>query len=173
MNVVTFYLLVAAILVSVFLFFKPMKVTVSQPGELAQIELDKFVIHEVTPETVKTILAGSQGLRYEDRYEVTDLNLTDRSKLHTENMQAAHGTYSEPMILLHDGVHYTRDDGMKFESNDLDYNRSSGLMRAPGPFVLWQKADRINGHNLVYYTKSGDMAAKKITGNYFLKDKQQ
>ena len=170
MNVVTFYLIVGAVLGSVFLFFKPMKVNIAEPGELAQIELDRFIVHEVTPAGVKTILAGTHALRFTDRYEVNDLNLTDRSENHTENMRAKFGIYREPLISLRDDVHYERDDGIVFETDSADYNRSSGQMVAAGPFILWQGRDRVEGKDLFYNSKSGDISAKKIVGNYMLKD---
>ena len=170
MNVVTFYLLVGAVLGSVFLFFKPMKVDLAEPGELAQIELDRFTVHEVTTSGVKTILAGSHALRFTDRYEVSDLNLTDRSENHTENMRADRGIYREPMISLRDDVQYKRDDGIGFTTQNVDYNRTSGEMTAAGPFVFWQAKDRLEGRDLLYNTKSGQIAAKAITGNYYLKD---
>lgn len=172
MNVVTFYLLVGAVLASIFFFFKPLKVDVTEPGELAQIELDRFIVHEVTPAGVKTILAGSHALRYTDRYEMTDLNLTDRTEEHVENMRAANGVYREPMISLRDDVHYERDDGIVFETGSLDYNRTSGQIAAAGPFVLWQAQDRLDGRDLFYNTISGDISAKKIAGNYMLKEKK-
>jgi hypothetical protein len=172
MNVVTFYLFIGAVLGSVYLFFKPMKVDVAEPGELAQIELDRFIVHEVVPKGVKTIMTGSHALRFTDRYVVSDLNLTDRSEGHTENMRAKSGTYREPMILLRKDVRYRRDDGIRFETDSVDYNRSSGQMVAPGPFVLWQAHDRITGRDLIYNTKRGEISAEKIVGNYFLKEKQ-
>jgi len=172
MNVVTFYLLVAAVLASVFVFFKPLKVAVAKPEELAQIELDRFVIHEVTSDGVKTIMGGTHAQRFEDRYVVNDLNLTDRSEEHIENMHAQKGTYQEPMIYLHKDVRYTRDDGIRFESDDVEYNRTSGQMRANGPFVFWQSRDRLDGQDLFYNSISGDITAKSISGNYYLKDKK-
>jgi len=172
MNVVTFYLLVGAVLGSIFLFFKPMKVDLAEPGELAQIELDRFVVYEVTTTGVKTILGGSHALRFADRYEVSDLNLTDRSKEHIETMWAKFGIYREPLVSLRENVHYERDDGIDFETGSADYNRSSGQMVAAGPFVLWQGHDRVEGEDLIYNSQSGEISAKKIVGNYTVKDKK-
>ena len=170
MNVVTFYLVVGAILGSIFLFFKPIAVNVADPGELAQIELDRFIVYEVTPAGVKTILAGTHALRFPDRYEVNDLNLTDRSDEHTENMRADFGVYKEPLIFLQDNVRYERDDGIVFTTGSADYNRTSGMLAANGPFVLWQGQDRVKGSDLRYNTQLGEISAEKIVGNYMLKD---
>jgi len=172
MSVTTFYLMIGALLASVFLFFKPIKVDIAETGELAQIELDRFVVHEVVPAGVKTILAGAHAKRFEDRYEVQELNLTDRSETHVENMQAKSGIYREPLISLRDDVRYARDDGITFETDSADYNQTSGEMKTNGPFVLWQAHDRIDGTDLVYNTKTGEVAARRIIGNYFMKDEK-
>jgi hypothetical protein len=170
MNVTVFYLLIGAILGSMFLLFKPLHVDIASPGELAQIELDRFVVHEVTAGGVKTILAGAHARRFEDRYEVDELNLTDRSEGHLEQMSASKGVYREPLISLRDNVRFERDDGLVFETKNADYNQTSGEVSTAGSFVLWQANDRVDGTDLRYNTKSGEISAKQIVGNYTLKD---
>jgi len=170
MNITVFYLLIGAVLGSMFLFFKPLQVDIASPGELAQIELDRFVVHEVTDAGVKTILAGNHARRFEDRYEVDELNLTDRSQGHVEKMHATKGLYRAPLISLRDNVRFERDDGVVFETQSADYNQTSGEVSTNGSFVLWQAKDRIDGTDLRYNTKSGKISAKQIVGNYTLKD---
>jgi len=171
MSVSTFYLLIGAVLGSIFFFFKPLQVDIATPGELAQIELERFTVYEVAADGVKTILAGAHASRFPDRYEVDDLNLTDRSEGHVETMQARKGIYKEPLISLDGDVRFRRDDGYTFETQKADYNQSSGDVRAPGSFVLWQAGDRVDGRNLFYNIKSGDITAKKIVGVYTMKEK--
>ena len=170
MNINAFYLMIGAILGAVFLFFKPLKVDLASPEELAQIELNRFVVHEVNESGVKTILAGSYAQRFADRYEVSDLNLTDRSDKHIENMTAKRGVYREPMVYLQDDVNYRRDDGIRFETDSVDYNQTSGRMSTDGAFVLKRGEDRFKGNDLVYNTKRGTISAKQIEGIYILKD---
>ncbi|UFS61318.1 hypothetical protein LOH54_06530 [Sulfurimonas sp. HSL-3221] len=171
MSVTSFYLLIGAVLGGIFLFFKPLQVDIASPGELAQIELDRFTVYEVASTGVKTILAGHHASRFPDRYEVVDLNLTDRSEGHVETMKASKGIYKEPLITLEGDVRFRRDDGITFETAKADYNQSSGEVRAPGAFVLWQARDRVDGRNLYYNLNSGDISAKKIVGIYTMKEK--
>jgi len=172
MSVTTFYLLIGAVLGSIFLFFKPLHVDIASPGELAQIELERFRVYEVSSEGVKTILGGRHASRFPDRYEVDDLNLTDRSEGHVETMQANKGIYKEPLISLAGDVRFRRDDGVMFETAQADYNQTSGAVRAPGDFVLWQAQDRVDGTDLRYNTISGDVTAKRIVGVYTMKEKK-
>jgi len=170
MNVTPFYMLIGIVLAGIFFFFKPLKVDIAETGELAQIELSDFRVYEVVPRGVKVVLAGSSVKRFEDRYQVEEINLTDRSGNHIENMKANRGIYKEPMIYLYDRVRYTRDDGVSFETEQADYNQTSGQINTAGPFVLRQSQDRVTGNDLVYNTESGDLAAKHIEGFYRLKE---
>ncbi len=171
MNVTLFYLFIGAVLGAVFFFFKPLKVDIASPGELAQIELNDFTVHEVTEAGVKTILSGVHARRFADRYEVDTFHLMDRSQGHVEQMQAAEGSYREPLVSLRGDVRFERDDGIVFETQSADYNQSSGVVSTPGRFVLWQAADRVEGTKLYYNIKSGEITAKKIAGTYTLKER--
>ncbi|MHC3994497.1 LPS export ABC transporter periplasmic protein LptC [Thiomicrolovo sp. ZZH C-3] len=171
MSVTSFYLLIGAVLGSIFFFFKPLQVDIASPGELAQIELERFTVYEVEATGVKTILAGAHASRFPNRYELVDLNLTDRSEGHVQTMQARKGVYKEPLISLEGEVHFRRDDGTTFETAKADYNQSSGDVRAPGAFILRQAQDRVDGQNLYYNIKRGDITAKKIVGIYTMKEK--
>lgn len=170
MSLTSFYLLVGALLGAVFLFFKPLKVDIADPGEMPQIELERFMVHEVTEQGVKTILAGRYARRYEDRYTVDDVNVTDRTDVHAQNMQAGQGVYREPVIMLQDNVRYRRDDGVRFQTQSAEYNQSSGDVAADTHFILWQGNDRLEGDALRYNTKSGDASGKHIVGDYEIKE---
>lgn len=170
MNIVTFYTFIGAVLVGIFIFFKPLDVEIDAPEDLAQIELDRFLVHEVTVEGVKTILGGGHARRYEDRYVVEDINLTDLSGTHEQNMKADHGTYKGSIISLKEHVRFRRDDGIFFECDQAVYNQDTAVANTIGGFVLWQDDDRVSGTQLVYNTKTGDVSAKNVTGFYELKE---
>ncbi len=170
MNVTPFYLFIGIVLLSVFAFFKPQKVQIEVPKELAQIELGDFIVHEINPEGVKTIFVGSHARRFEDRYVVNDINLTDRTEGHVENMRADFGIYKDPLITLKDHIRFTRDDGLVFESDRAKYNLDRSAVHVPGKFVMWQKSDRVIGHDLEYNSKSGDIAARRVRAFYTIKE---
>jgi len=170
MNVTVFYLFIGAVLAGIFFFFKPLKLDIATPGELAQIELDRFRVHEVAADGVKTIFAGAHARRFEDRYEVDAPDITDRSEGHVDTMKAKEGLYRAPMISLRGDVRFERDDGIVFETQHADYNQSSGEVRTRGGFVLWQAQDRVDGSDLLYNIKSGDLSARRIVGIYTLKE---
>lgn len=171
MNVVPFYLFVGAVLGGIFLFFKPLHVEIAKTEELAQIELNRFLVHEVTPEGVKTILGGTHAQRFKDRYVVEDINLTDRSGRFEENMKADRGTYKGSVITLDDNVRYRRDDGIAFRCMHAVYDQNTSMAETIGAFDLWQGGDRISGRNLRYNSRTGDVFAKDVVGYYRIKDR--
>lgn len=170
MSLSAFYMLVGAALVAVFLFFKPLNVDIANPGEMPQIELERFVVHEVTEAGVKTILAGRYARRFEDRYTVDDVNVTDRAQAHVQSMRAGKGIYKEPVILLQKNVRYRRDDGIRFETEQVEYNQTSGTMAADDDFILWQGKDKVVGRSLRYNTASGEASGKNIVADYDIKE---
>lgn len=171
MSLSSFFLVTGVALFAVFLFFKPFKVDIANPGEMPQIELNRFIVHEVTEQGVKTILAGGYARRYEDRFTVSDVNVTDKAKSHIQSMQADEGIYKEPVIVLKQHVRYQRDDGVKFQTQEVEYNQSSGEMVASDRFILWQGNDRLEGKALHFNAYDGIASGINIVGNYELKEK--
>lgn len=170
MTVIPFYLLIGAGLGIILFFFKPLHVDAPPSEELAQIELHRFVIYDVTASGVQTQLAGSDARRYEDRYVVDNIVLTDRSRGRTETIRSDFGVYRDPMVHLQGRVRYERDDGLRFETNSGEFNQTSGVIRSPELFTMWRGENRVSGRGLVYQSKAGEVSATNIEGVYLLED---
>lgn len=170
MTVLPFYLLIGAGLGIILFFFRPLHVDAPPSEELAQIELRQFVIFDVTRTGVKTQLGGSDARRYEDRYAVDNIVLTDRSRGHTETVRSDTGVYRDPMVHLEGHVRYERDDGVRFETSGAEFNQTSGVIRSREMFTMWRGDDRVTGQDLVYFTKDGEVSATHIEGVYLLED---
>jgi len=170
MNINAFFLIISALLVSIYLFFKPIDIQLDLPDELAQLELNQFVVHEYDTDKLKTILSGSEGKRYEERYEVKDVNYTNNTDRYVENMRADYGFYKEPLMILKKNVHYQRDDGSRFFADHVTYNDETSFTTTDGSFKLWNGHDSIKGQNLSYNSQSGEINATAITGIYFMKE---
>ncbi len=166
MSVVPVYLALGALLLGIYVFFKPLHVRIDAPAELAQLELQDFTVHEVDPQGVRTILGGKKAYRYEDRYEVDDINLTDRSQGIRQSMYADHGVYRDGIITLSGGVRLLRADGSRFMTDRAVYDRNAATVTAPDAFVFFREGDRIRGRNLYYNLKSGDIRAEAVDGVY-------
>jgi LPS export ABC transporter protein LptC len=157
------------LLAGIYVFFKPMNIAQKQHGEIAQLELNNFTVKEFDTERLKTVLSGSFGKRFADRYEVEDINFTDTTQDHKQNITAKSGLYKNSIVTLKGAVLFKRDDGMTFSSEHIVYDHNSTVARAIGPFELRRGLESFNGVDLVYNNANGNITAKAISGTYILK----
>ncbi len=171
MNVVPFYFGLGIVLASIFVFFKPLHVEIDAPERLAQIELERFEVFEVTTKGVKTMLIGRRARRFQKSYVVDDINMTDRSHGHRDNLCARLGIYKEGFVTLENDVRLRRDDGSLFETQKATYDQNSSIVRAHGAFVFYRGPDTVRGSDLYYDLESGRLRALHVEGIYTIKEK--
>ncbi len=171
MTVHHFYLFITLLLAAIYLLFKPMDVQLNDSEEVAQLELENFQLFELNTQRLKTVLSGSEGKRFSDRYEVYDVNYTNNTEESIENMVASYGLYKGETLALENDVHYRRDDGVNFTCNKAEYNKVTSVIQTVGPFTLWQYENRFSGTDLLYYSKQGKVSADDVTGIYTITEK--
>ncbi len=147
-----------------------MDIAQQQPGEIAQLELKSFTVKEFDTERLKTVLSGSFGKRFADRYEVEDIDFTDATREHKQNITAKSGIYKDNVVTLQGSVLFRRDDGVTFGSELIVYDHNSTVARAIGAFRLQRGIESFTGENLVYDNANGDISAESIRGVYILKN---
>jgi len=170
MNINYFVLFLLSLLGGIYLFFKPIDVQLDAPEELAQLELNQFVLHEYDTTRLKTILNGKDGKRFVDHYEIKNVNYTNNTEDYVENMTSDFGLYKGSLITLKKNVHYFRNDGSHFTADHVVYNEKTSEATTIGAFKLWKENDSIEGKDLLYNSQSGETSAKMITGIYLLKE---
>lgn len=170
MNVTGFFAFIGAVLLGIFLFFKPLDVKTMTPEELAAIELDGFAVYKMTPSGLETVLRGSHAKRFADRYVVNDINLTDRSEGYSQNMQADTGVYRVPVTTLEGNVRYHREDGVRFACDKAVYDENRTQISSIGPFRISQNGDSVEGLNLRYNSTTGKITAKHVEGLFRVKE---
>ena len=173
MSATAFFTLIALILGGIFFFFKPMELKELEHKEIAQLELTDFTLYELTEKGLKTTLSGLKGERYVDRYESKQISFTDTSKEYTQNMTADHGVYHKNTVYLSGNVHYGREDGLEFASDEASYSQDDGTIRTEGPFVISRENDRFDGEKLLYDSKNEHLSAEKIRSSYTITDNKE
>ncbi|RLA71689.1 MAG: hypothetical protein DRG24_04890 [Epsilonproteobacteria bacterium] len=170
MNINYFVLFIILVLGAIYLLFQPIDVKLSPHKEIAQLELNQFVVHEYDTVRLNIVLSGNEGKRYGDRYEIKDVNFTNNTDDYVENMTSDYGLYKGTLITLRRNVHYRRNDGSNFIAEHVVYDENRSQARTIGPFKLWKGHDSIEGNDLHYNSQSGETSAKTITGIYLLKE---
>ncbi len=171
MNINLFFITIISLLLSVFLFFKPLKLELPDHKEIAQLELKNFQIYEINKKGVQSILKGLTGERYENRYEVTDVTFKDASKEFIQVMHADHGRHQDDIIYLTDNVIYARDNNMTFKSDEAMYDLNTSLLTTKGAFIMRANQNYFKGQQLHFNTKENTILAKKVSGLYLLEQK--
>jgi LPS export ABC transporter protein LptC len=170
MSINHFSYLLAAMLIAIFVFFRPMDVKTEKvkKSEVPLLELTSFTVLEYDDSGLNSTLKGTEGERYSNRYVVQNALFTDSSKKLLQTMQGDHATYQKKTLVLTDNVHYIREDGLKFDSDDLTYKEGKGIATTKGPFVIHQNNDRVDGNRLYYNVENGKMQAYRVRGSYTL-----
>lgn len=166
MTVNSFFVFVLLLLAAIFVFFKPVDVKTQQHSEVAQLDLSRFTLYELGQTGLQTVMSGEKGWRFSDRYEVEDINYTDKTKELAQNMTADFGKYRDNFMHLKGDVRYMREDGLKFFSNEATYNQKRSVARTKGDFEIIQDGNRVKGKNLFYQTDSGVTNASSINAVY-------
>ncbi len=173
MNATAFFTLIALILSGIFFFFKPMEIKELEHKEIAQLELTNFTLYELTENGLKTTLSGLKGERFSDRYESEQISFTDTSKEYTQNMTADYGVYHENVVYLSGNVHYGREDGLEFTSDEASYRQDDATIRTEGSFSISRDSDHFSGRKLLYDSKKEHISAEDIRSSYTITDKKE
>ena len=171
LNANYFFIIIALILASILLFFKPiaLKKSLHEGKEVPALELHDFTLYEVGLGGLKDIMIGKDGFRYADRLEVNDINYTDSSRKLQNNLLADFGVYdNKELITLKGNVRYYREDGMHFKANKTIIDQKKETMHTVGSFTLSKASDNVVGENLFYDTKKSQSRAKDVTAYFTL-----
>lgn len=166
MSINIFFIVILGFLMAMYGYFNPNYIEKRDTKEIAKVQLQSFTLYEVSQNGIEYILEGDQGLRYDDRYEITSAKFSDNTKHFLQFIGAHKAYYRDDTISLSDGVFFEREDGLKFSSDEGVYNTKTSLVTIQGPFAITQKNNHFEGENLHYNTMLDTLSADKISGSY-------
>lgn len=155
-------------LLSIYFFFQPMKLKEENFGEVPLFEIQNFLVYELTPKGLNTFMRGSSGVRYENRYEVQDIDFTDNSHKYLANMVAKKGTYEAKQVFLQGDVSYSRDDGFTFQTQNASYNKETMMAYAHTDYNSSKNNSTVQGQWLEYDNKNMLVKSTDISAVYAL-----
>jgi len=171
LNANYFFIAIALLLSAILYFFKPMQIDETVKGEIAQLEMRNFTLYELDVNGLKDVMIGRLALRFKDRIEISDIDYTDSSRSHQNNLQADYGTYDNvELITLEGNVRYYREDGMRFRSEKAIIHQKKETVAAVGPFTLEKGSENAVGTDLFYDSKNGITKADNVTGLFDIKE---
>ncbi len=158
----------------IFVGFKPLDIKEQEFVDVPLFKLVSFTLHEFDNKGLVTLMKGSQGIRYKDRYKVLDIDYTDNSKEYIANMRADEGLYKDidDSVDLKGNVFYNREDGLIFQTDEATYSKKTHIAKTKAEYVMYRGLNKATGTKLVYNNKSNQIKSKNITINYKLKEKK-
>lgn len=170
MNVNIFFVIVAAGLMSIFLFFKPLHIKQRKFVDVPVFELGAFTMYELDTQNLITVMTGTKATRYSNRYEVSNINYTDNSKDYLANMKADRGLFKDEVVYLNGNVDYQREDGLVFKTQKATYNKKTKVASTDTDYISYMGDNEIVGTSLRYNSFSKRVKSKNIVARYQLKE---
>ena len=152
--------------------FKPMDIKIQHFKDVPLFELRDFTMYELNPHGLTTILLGSTGTRYADRYTIKDMDYTDNSKKYIANMISDFGVYKNEIVKLTGHVVYVREDGLTFKSEKALYNKKTADVVSNTKYIAYLNNNVVIGSYIKYNNISKKIYSKNVTAKYQLKEEQ-
>lgn len=168
MSVNTFFFVLLSGLLGIYLYFTPMDIKEKEDKEVAMLDLVDFSVYKFDPEGLQSIMKGSTGKRFEDRYEVDDVDYTDDNKVFIQHMVADHALHKGEDVFLDGNVRYRRSDEKMFLSDEAQYYHETAILTTRGPFTIVDKSDWLIGKKLYYDSVNKVAKGDQIKGVYTL-----
>ncbi|HIP03206.1 MAG TPA: LPS export ABC transporter periplasmic protein LptC [Campylobacterales bacterium] len=169
MNINIFLSFIISILLVLFFMFKPMDITIKHFKDVPLFELTDFTMYELTPNGLETIMLGSRGVRYSDRYVVKDMDYTDNSKKYIANIVADLGIYKNEIVTVTGHVVYRREDGLTFKSQKATYNKKTADVISDTNYIAYLNDNVVTGDFIKYNNITKKIYSKNVVAKYQLK----
>jgi len=153
--------------------FKPMEIKQHAIKEVPLFTISTFTMHELDQKGLVTLMNGSKGTRYTNRYTVEDMDYTDNSKEYMANMKANRGVYKNEVVNLSGDILYVREDGLTFETQKALYNKKTAIATANGKFVLYRGVNRVTGEKLKYNDSLERVEARNVNAIYKIEESKR
>jgi len=154
----------------IFFIFKPMDIKVQHVKNVPLFEMHDFTMYELTSNGLNTILLGSIGIRYTNKYTIKDIDYTDNSKKNIANMISDFGVYENETVKLRGHVTYVREDGLTFKSEKAFYNKKTADIISDTNYIAYLNDNVITGSYIKYNSISRKIYSKNVRAIYQLKE---
>lgn len=172
MNINIFFLLLISGLSVIFFLFKPLDHIEQKTDEIPMLELKDFKLSELSTKGLMSVTEGSEGIRYKNRYTVSNLDYIDNSREFISHIKSNDGLYKGADLFLNGDVEYEREDGISFKTQKAKYNEKTKIMKSLTKYVSYVGENRATGSYLEYNNETGISKSKNVTINYKLKERE-
>ena len=170
-NINILFSVISVALAMIFFIFKPLDIKEQSFTDVPLFEVSSFTIYEINTLGLDSILLGTKGTRYADRYDIDNINFTDNTKKYIANVKASNGIYKDDIITLKQDVIYNREDGLSFFSDEAIYNKTDSILKTNYQYVAYRGKNKIVGSSLIYNNLKNKIQSKNTIVTYQLREK--
>lgn len=170
MNINNLLSLIFVGLAMIYFLFEPIKIKKLDSKEVPLFSLNVFTLYELDKNGLTTLMKGSQGRRYSDRYEVKNIDYTDNSSEFKANMKAKDGLYKNEVVYLDGDVFFTRVDGLRYFSQKAVYNKKTDVSISDADYVATMGDNQIYGDYILYDAKKEKIKSNNVYAIYKIKE---
>ena len=164
--------MIFVILISIYLFFKPLDIKQQNFVDVPLFELKEFTMYELNTKGLQTIMIGSAATRYTNRYTIENMDYTDNEKEYIANMKADHGIYKDDIVTLNGNIAYVRDDGVTFKTQKALYNKKTSIITSDVGYVAYLNDSVVKGSYLKYNNNKNIIFSKNVQAKIQLQERK-
>ncbi|MBU1667337.1 LPS export ABC transporter periplasmic protein LptC [bacterium] len=124
-----------------------------------EILFENFSLFELKENFSEQKLFASKTIKYTNRLDMKDINLTDKNG---HNILANEAIYQDDDIYMNENIRLFREDGLTFSTEILNYNLKRKELKTFTPFYLEYNGSTIKGSGLTYSLKGKELYANDI-----------
>jgi len=173
MNINLFFMIVSFGLLMIFVLFKPLDIKKKEFVDVPIFEVKSFSVYELNAKGLNDVIIADSGIRYDDRYEFSNINYTDKTKEYISNMKAQKGLYKGDVIEFSGDVNYFRDDGLSFKTQKVRYNKRTKTASTKDKYIAYMGENRVTGSSLVYNANLKKFNSLDVRAIYKLNEEEK
>lgn len=130
-----------------------------------EVLFENFSLFDVEENISEQKILASKAIKYSNRLDMTDINLTDKNG---HNIVAHEAIYKDNDIYMNKNIRMIRQDGLTFSTDSLHYNLKQKELETFTPFYLDYNGSSIQGSSLKYSLKAKNIYANNIEASIIL-----
>ena len=170
MNVNLFFLFLIAGLITMLVYFKPLKIKEQTFVNLPQLELKNFTYYELGLEGLKRVMKAEKSVVFSDKYEVYSIDYTDNLNDYKVNIHSDYASYHKGKVLLNGNVEFNREDGFIFQTQSAIYDKKQNMLTIDKKYTSTRGKDSLSGSSLKYNDRLNKIQSSNVTIVYQLEE---
>jgi LPS export ABC transporter protein LptC len=142
----------------------------SSKGE-KEVSFENFALNIVKEKDEVEKLKAVKAIKYRNYIDFKDVNFTNEMG---DTVLSKDGRYKQDLLHMYNNVHLSRDDGVNFYTDALNYDLKVKEIETEKPFLLDYNLSQVNGKKLTVFLNSKVISAYHVNAHiWFVGDENR